>query len=63
MPKYDYECSHCNHQEEVIENITVESQTRCPKCHNPTYRRVILSAPSINDRGLPSHSIRNKLPV
>jgi len=63
MPTYTYECSSCNHGEEVVENITADSQTRCPKCHNPTYRRVILSAPAINDTGLPSHRIRNKLPL
>jgi len=60
MPTYDYECSSCKHTEEIIQRIVEDSLTQCPKCNKQTYKRVILSAPSINDRGLPSHAIRNK---
>jgi putative FmdB family regulatory protein len=32
MPTYGYRCSNCGHQFEIVQRITEEPLTTCPKC-------------------------------
>ena len=40
MPTYDYSCDACDHAFEVFESISVEPQTKCPKCKKKKLRRL-----------------------
>ncbi len=40
MPTYDYSCDACDHSFEVFESISVEPQTKCPKCKKKKLRRL-----------------------
>lgn len=40
MPRYDYECSSCNHKEEH-EHSMKDKLSICPKCKKTTYSVVI----------------------
>ena len=33
MPIYDYKCSNCGHETEVIQKISDKPKTICPKCN------------------------------
>jgi len=33
MPIYDYKCSDCEHQIEVIQKLSDEPKTLCPNCN------------------------------
>lgn len=43
MPDYDHICTNteCNHEWEDSYSIKTEPPTHCPKCNNPTAKRVI----------------------
>jgi putative FmdB family regulatory protein len=45
MPRYDYECSACNHSEEIFQRMADEPLTKCTACKKKKFRRVILTAP------------------
>lgn len=45
MPTYDYECSDCQHQEEVFQRFSETPLSECPSCKQPSFRRVILHPP------------------
>ena len=50
MPIYDYKCSKCGHQMEVIQKISDDPKTVCPKCGNKSLKKLI-SAPSFRLKG------------
>ena len=50
MPIYDYKCSKCGHQMEVIQKITDDPKTVCPKCESKSLKKLI-SAPSFRLKG------------
>ena len=41
MPTYDYVCDACNHNFEVFQSITANTQKKCPKCGKLKLRRLI----------------------
>ena len=50
MPIYDYKCSNCEHQIEVIQKISDDPKTICPKCNKESLSKLI-SAPSFRLKG------------
>ena len=50
MPIYDYKCSHCEHEIEVIQKISDKPKTICPKCNTKSLKKLI-SAPSFRLKG------------
>ena len=50
MPIYDYKCSNCEHQIEVIQKISDDPKTTCPKCNKESLSKLI-SAPSFRLKG------------
>ncbi len=50
MPIYDYKCSQCGHEIEVIQKINDKPKTICPKCNTKSLNRLI-SAPSFRLKG------------
>ena len=49
MPIYDYKCTKCAHQIEVIQKISDDPKT-CPKCNKESLSKLI-SAPSFRLKG------------
>ena len=49
MPLYEYQCTACGHQLEIIEKVTEESTRECPECAAVMER--LLSAPAIQFKG------------
>ena len=47
MPIYDYKCSQCGHEIEVIQKISDRLKTICPKCNTKSLKKLI-SAPSLD---------------
>lgn len=41
MPNYDYTCDNCQHTQEIFQSMKDAALTECPKCHKPTFRRLI----------------------
>jgi putative FmdB family regulatory protein len=41
MPTYEYLCQACGHQFEVLQKITEDSLTKCPKCQKNKLKRLI----------------------
>jgi putative FmdB family regulatory protein len=41
MPIYEYACSSCGHELEVIQKMSDDPLTECPKCHNNTLKKQI----------------------
>ena len=50
MPIYDYKCSECEHQIELIQKISDDPMTVCPKCNKKSLKKLI-SAPSFRLKG------------
>ena len=50
MPIYDYKCSECEHQIELIQKISDDPKTVCPKCNKKSLNKLI-SAPSFRLKG------------
>ena len=50
MPIYDYKCSDCEHQIEVIQKLSDEPKTLCPNCNKESLYKMI-SAPSFRLKG------------
>jgi putative FmdB family regulatory protein len=44
MPIYEYQCSICGHQLEVLQNIKDLPLTDCPECHKPGLTKLISAA-------------------
>lgn len=43
MPLYAYECEECQHEFEAQQSFSDDPIEVCPKCSNPSARRVITS--------------------
>ena len=41
MPTYEYRCKSCGHEFEELQAMTADPFTVCPKCAEPTLRRVM----------------------
>jgi len=50
MPIYDYKCSKCEHQIEVIQKVNDEPKTFCTKCKSESLKKLV-SAPSFRLKG------------
>ena len=50
MPIYDYQCTSCGHELEVIQKISDEPLTDCPEC-NEAHLKKKVSAPSFRLSG------------
>jgi len=50
MPIYDYKCSECDHQFEVIQKFSDEPLKKCPECNLNTVSKMV-SAPSFRLKG------------
>ena len=50
MPIYDYKCSKCEHEIEVIQKINDKPKKVCPKCNKKGLKKQV-SAPSFRLKG------------
>lgn len=50
MPIYEYQCSSCGHQMEVLQKIAEEPLTECPHCHKNALNK-LMSATSFQLKG------------
>ena len=50
MPIYDYKCSNCGHEIEIIQKISDKPKIICPKCNSKSLKKLI-SAPSFRLKG------------
>lgn len=50
MPFYEYKCTHCEAETEVLQKISEEPIVKCESCGNDTLERVI-SAPGLQFKG------------
>jgi len=50
MPIYDYKCSNCGHEIEIIQKISDKPRTICPNCNDESLKKLI-SAPSFRLKG------------
>lgn len=44
MPIYEYQCSNCHHQFDVIQKISDEPLKECPECHKDTAVKLVSAA-------------------
>ena len=44
MPIYEYECSNCHYQFEIIQKMSDEVLVDCPKCHTPKLKKLVSAA-------------------
>jgi putative FmdB family regulatory protein len=49
MPIYEYLCSQCNERHEIIQRISDDPLTHCPKCGGEM--RKLISSPAIQFKG------------
>lgn len=49
MPLYEYECTACGHQFEVIRKFSDPPEENCPKCGGPVHK--LQSAPAFQFKG------------
>ncbi len=40
MPTYSYQCENCHHQFDIFQHFSEDSLITCPKCGQPTLRKV-----------------------
>ena len=50
MPLYDYLCSHCEHQEDVLVKLSDNPLLNCPVCKNTTFKKQV-TAPHFKLKG------------
>ena len=50
MPIYEYQCTKCGHQEEVIQKISDKPLKKCPECGKSAMEKLV-SAPSFRLKG------------
>ena len=50
MPIYEYKCSKCEHQFEVIQRISDNPVESCPECNKKSVQKLV-SAPSFRLKG------------
>ncbi|CAM5785375.1 FmdB family zinc ribbon protein [Castellaniella caeni] len=44
MPIYVYRCSHCGHQQDVLQKMSDPRLTHCPACGQETYEKQVTAA-------------------
>jgi putative FmdB family regulatory protein len=44
MPIYEYQCSACMHQVEIMQKMSDEPLRECPQCHQPTLNKLVSAA-------------------
>lgn len=44
MPIYEYQCSNCQHELEVLQKLSDLPLTDCPACHEPALKKRISAA-------------------
>ncbi|HTP97047.1 MAG TPA: zinc ribbon domain-containing protein [Burkholderiales bacterium] len=44
MPIYEYRCSACGHQEEVLQKVSDAPLKRCPKCGKSALQKMVTAA-------------------
>ena len=44
MPIYEYRCSSCGHQQEFIQKLSDAPHTRCTKCGQETFSKMLTAA-------------------
>jgi putative FmdB family regulatory protein len=44
MPIYEYRCSSCGHQEEFLQKVSDPARTRCTKCGQETFSKMVSAA-------------------
>ncbi|WP_322995953.1 zinc ribbon domain-containing protein [Castellaniella sp.] len=44
MPIYVYRCSHCGHQQDVLQKISDPRLTSCPSCGQEAYEKQVTAA-------------------
>lgn len=44
MPIYEYECTHCHQQFDLMQKINDEPVKQCPQCFNDTVIRLVSAA-------------------
>ena len=49
MPIYEYQCKSCNERHEIIQRISDEPLTHCPKCGGEMKK--LISSPAIQFKG------------
>ncbi len=50
MPFYEYECTNCGYQDEVLQKVTDKPLTQCPACGKSTLKK-LMSAPVFRLKG------------
>lgn len=50
MPIYDYKCSNCGQEFELIQKFSDKPKTKCPNCEQDTLSKLV-SAPSFRLKG------------
>ena len=51
MPTYQYECSACGHEFEIIQSMTEKRLSKCPKCKKNKLERLIGAGAGIIFKG------------
>jgi putative FmdB family regulatory protein len=44
MPFYEYQCTSCGHEEEVLQKINDKPLIKCPECGRSTMKKVVSAA-------------------
>ena len=44
MPIYEYRCSRCGHQQEFLQKLSDPPQTRCTKCGEESFSKMVTAA-------------------
>ena len=44
MPFYEYQCSNCGHEEEVLQKISDKPLKKCPACGKSTMQKLVSAA-------------------
>jgi putative FmdB family regulatory protein len=44
MPIYEYQCTSCHHQFDLIQKVSDEPITECPSCHKDTATKLVSAA-------------------
>lgn len=44
MPFYEYQCSKCGHEEEVLQKVSDKPLKKCPECGKNTMKKMVSAA-------------------
>jgi len=44
MPFYEYQCSKCGHEEEVLQKVSDKPLTKCPECGKNSMKKMVSAA-------------------